>query len=144
MQAFSLCGGRLFLALLVGALCCTSCDRKYVQRPHPLVNHPVKINACKVTPKWFPAHALDTVTWTVTDTQTYLIKFGNKTPLDPPLSNIPSMTSALPVTKTVKGDGSCINGHEAHPRDCYFDYKLYAVSGGAETPCGDPGIHMVN
>jgi hypothetical protein len=104
----------------------------------------VTISNCTATPKWFPARKADTVTWTVTDTKTYSIDFNNKTPLNPPLTVIPPMTSSHMVSKTLLGDSTCTNGYESYTGDCYFEYRLYEYPGGNKTLCGDPGIHMVN
>jgi hypothetical protein len=106
--------------------------------------HPVTINNCKVTPKWFPANDSDSVAWTVTDANAYSIDFNNKTPLTPPLTLIPTITSHQPVSKTVSGDSSCQKGIPISTGDCYFEYRVYQYQGVNKTLCGDPGIHMVN
>jgi hypothetical protein len=146
MRAPKICVCYLPLALLVGGL--TSCNLVHNLFPPPTpADHPVTISNCTATPKWFPARKADTVTWTVTDANAYSIDFGNKTPLNPPLTVIPPMTSSQRVSKTLLGDSTCTNGHESNIGDCYFEYRLYEYPGGPggnKTLCGDPGIHMVN
>lgn len=143
MKAFRMFGCCLLLAPLLSGL--TSCNllRSLFPSPPP-ADHLVTVSNCTATPKWFPARTPDTVTWAVTDVQTYSIDFNSKTPLNPPLSVIPSMTSSQKVSKTLLGDSTCKNGHEINTGDCYFQYQLYAYPGGTKTLCVDPGIHLVN
>ena len=142
MRSFGIGGCCVLLALLLSGLSCTSC---FVRNPRVPVDHPVTINNCTVTPKWFQARNPDTVTWTVTDANTYSIDFDHKTPLNPPLAVIPSMNSSQAVSKTLLGDSTCKNGIPSSSLgDCYFEYRLYENAGSNKTLCDDPGIHIVN
>jgi hypothetical protein len=100
----------------------------------------VTINNCDANPDAVDVYDGQTLTWTVspTDSNTYIIAFGDSRPISPQSSTV---SNSSPNAQKIQKDTGCKYLGWASSGYCKYDYTL--TKRGSPTHCPDPGVHII-
>jgi hypothetical protein len=139
MRIFKLCC-LLLVSPVMLTIACGGGATRYTAK-HPEIHaDTVTINNCDANPDTVDVYGGQTLTWTApsTDSNTYIIAFGDSRPISP--KSITASNSS-PNAQNIQKDSWCKYLGWASGGYCKYDYTL--TKKGSSTPCPDPGVHIV-